>query len=250
MNAGSIQDYRAAIALNNMGVSLLERACYRQAMETLQDGIHVMKEVFRPDRSAAGSSSEVDFKLHQAAQRVASPVRMCTPWLNVSLQTLSFDLSLSPVLNYLRESPSTTCFLPIRIDLPPECGFGDFRLHEPDFESAIILYNFGVANLLLSKVASGTVSEKLRGNAMSILNLASSVLSKRSSLCDDTLEEASLLQLGLMVFHTIIQVLVDAGDDLEASIVYERYDRLRDAVEALHESEWYADVEKVAAPAA
>lgn len=306
-----MRDYRAAIALNNAGVNLLEKRAYKQAMETLQDGIHVMKEAFRRPQGASPqdmlqtslrpvSSAEIDFKLRRASHHIAHPQPMHIPMPfhavvdgqgkqdGVDLKALSFDVtgissSAHRVLDFLGESPSTTCFLPIRIDLPSDSYFSQDSfdrmvgcLRDADAESAVMLYNFGVANLLLSKAvaaacessvpgrinreAMGTaltgdnVAEKLRANAISILNLASGVLSKKSAGgCEDTVEETVLLQLGLLVFHTIIQVLVEGGNDMEAQIVYDRYVLLRQAVAAIQESEWFYNSEgltKISAPAA
>jgi len=267
------QDYRGAIALNNIGVQLLERGCYRQGLDTLQDSIHVMKERFRPavDKSSmAQPAAEAQNFLQRAARRLAEPQPMASASFGVphSVETISFDMGLTPVLNFLQETPSTTCFLPVRIDIPEDfsslvCG-GDNVLYssspsasmgiqhrDPDIESSIILYNFGVANLLLSKVnPSHPSSTKLRSNALSIFQLASGVLSKRSGMCEDGVEEASLLQIGLLVFHCIIQVLVESGNDEEARIVCDRYYRIRDAVTSLQANEWYGGAIRISAAAA
>jgi len=268
-----VQEYRGAIALNNVGVTLLERGCYKQAMDTLQDAIHVMKEVFRPNAPAPlfqqqqQQKVDVNSPLQNAHRRLADPQQ--TPFPSAAaaqalhLEAINFDMGLTPVLNYLHETPSTTSFLPVRIDLPVDfsspaaCTFSpassmNNNRRDPDLESSIILYNFGVANLLISKVAATSPSscDKLRSNALSILQLASGVLSKRSGTCDDGVEEANLLQMGLLVFHATIQVLVEGGDDFEASVVCERYDRIRNAVVALQDAEWYGNMSKVSAPAA
>lgn len=300
-------DYRGAIALNNIGVSLLEKGCYRDALDTLQDSIQVMKDLFRPSQSPQQQrcaqqehhrpsqsqhsikmadhqqapkhlqqqlngyittspapddlEHQVEIFLQRASRRLADPQPMFVPHephLLAHLESIPFDLGLTPVLNYLQETPSTTAFLPIRIDLPSDFSSLDpsqiamARLRDIDIESSIILYNFGVTNFLISKIAcsSPSAGERLRGNALSILHLASDVLSRRSSVCEDSLEEASLLQLGLLVVHATIQVLVEAGDDCRASIVCERYDRIRNAVIALQAAEWYGGAKKITAPAA
>jgi hypothetical protein len=77
-----IRDHRAAIAMNSMGVSLLERKAYRQGMEALADAIFVIQRVLRPpsissqgsDRTP-NSTSYAEAKMHRASKRMA-PIKV------------------------------------------------------------------------------------------------------------------------------------------------------------------------------
>jgi hypothetical protein len=79
-----LYDFKAAFYLNNAGVSLLERRCYRQALKTLSDALSIMKAASsRLDVSSTGpeaptlqgkeSSTDIQGKCIAAAQRLASP---------------------------------------------------------------------------------------------------------------------------------------------------------------------------------
>lgn len=73
--------YGASIALNNIGVSLLEHRAYGQAIHTFKDAIHVMKLLLRTEPhdqlySTASTANSLQEKLDRASQRIAHPCRM------------------------------------------------------------------------------------------------------------------------------------------------------------------------------
>ena len=255
--------FRAAISLNNTAVTLMERGCVRQGLDTLQDAIFAMKESFHSLEEAelgrqtaasafAPSSDErkcrTGQRLRRATHRMANPEPFSLG--GAQIHSLSFDVGLTPVLTCLQRSPSLSGFFPIRIDLPME-WFTSTILSDPDFESAIILYNFGIANLLLAKAAPPCpYAGKCRATAVNVFQLASGILSARTQSCDDGMEEADLLQLALLVFHSTIQALVEAGNDAEALLVYERYDVIHQTVSSLFSAEWLDGSSKVLAAAA
>jgi hypothetical protein len=65
------------------------------------------------------------------------------------------------------------------------------------------------------------------------------------------MEEADVLQLTALLFHASIQVLVDGGNDLDASMVCDRYDQILQAISSLpiHTDAWNYNA-KVLSPAA
>jgi hypothetical protein len=68
-------NFTCAIALNNMGVHLVERHCYRQAMETFNATIAVLKGMVATEEEGAPSqisASDVQTKLRHAYRRVAN----------------------------------------------------------------------------------------------------------------------------------------------------------------------------------
>jgi hypothetical protein len=74
-----VQDYQVALALNNIGVKLLERGALRQSMDTLQDATFMMKSHLRYTAGAQGratttpdSSSKVQSILSKAMKRLAN----------------------------------------------------------------------------------------------------------------------------------------------------------------------------------
>lgn len=211
-------------------------------METLQEGIAELKRYFSPLRGT--SSSRNSKTLQEAAHRLFAPFA-CSHSQPLRIHVLEFDSeslsSTRSLLAVLGESPSTSSFLPIRMDAEQTCI---------DFQSTILLYNFALSNLLLSRSTDGESRERMLANSMNLVQLASSIIAKRSSNSRDGVEEALLLELGLLVFHIMMQILIDAGEDLQASMIYERYMRIRAQVTALQSSEWYQCTSKTTAAAA
>ena len=52
------EDFRAIVALNNMGVSLIEHRAYRQAMSAFKDALTSMSTLYRPTALNFLSSGE------------------------------------------------------------------------------------------------------------------------------------------------------------------------------------------------
>jgi hypothetical protein len=263
--------FRAAICLNNAAVTMLERGCFRQGLETLQDAIAVMKDASQGKGNLATEDSapsppsvprqEIEEKLLRSSSRSLNP-DVVARGKRMYVHSLSYDGSCfgPEVLRHLPQSPAMTSYFPVRIDMASV----DWRkksdreknrgASEMDQEAAILLYNFGVANLLLSEAEQETTApaqalERLRSCALSVFQLSSTIVSKCAQTCEDSIEEADLLHVTLLVFHATIQVLVYAGNDPEALLVFERYENVRRAVAALHASPWFSNHKSVAAAA-
>lgn len=76
-------EYRAAVALNNMAVAMMERSCYEQAFETIKDAALTMQLLYTIEplvRSSMISSEQTPYqhdiqtKLQRAYHRAANPV--------------------------------------------------------------------------------------------------------------------------------------------------------------------------------
>jgi exonuclease VII small subunit len=170
------RDHRAAIALNNMGVSLLERRAYRQGMETLKDAIFVMKCVLRP-RSIISSQglgempssiSYAEEKVHRASKRMANPQpipsAMC---IDVVSRCATFSHYPHHSDSVLRMSSSS----PLRIEATDHISLED---RDSDLESSIMLYNFGLAHLCMAKLVKTPI--KLQEGALTLFKMAYCVL--------------------------------------------------------------------------
>jgi hypothetical protein len=233
-----IRDHRAAIALNNMGVSLLEQRAYRQGMETLKDAIFVMKRVFRPQsrNSTLGATLDstrgTDVKIHRAVQRMANPQPVPSA---VIVDVISHGASShsSPLGSILRESSSSSFTVPIRIEAT-DLDFPEDR--DPDLESSIMLYNFGLAHLCMAKLAKTPM--KLREGALKLFNMAYSIVSNKNALSrfsDDEMRRVSetRLLLALAVLNNVVKVLTEMGKHTEANNSFQRLVRLGTAINEL-----------------
>lgn len=270
-NQAQAPGFRAAICLNNAAVTMLERGCFRQGLETLQDAIAVMKDAFHGTANLplggdapsppSGPRQEIEDKLLRSSNRSLKP-DVVAGGKRLNVHSLSYDGSgfCPDVLCHLPESPAMTSFFPVRIDMAAvDWRRKDGREHsqgasDMDQEAAILLYNFGVANLLLSESVAGEASaalslERLRSCALSVFQLSSTIVTRCAQTCEDSIEEADLLHVTLLVFHATIQALVYGSNDAEALLVFERYESVRRAVTVLHASPWFSSYKSVAAAA-
>jgi hypothetical protein len=232
-----IRDHRAAIALNNMGVSLLERRAYRQGMETLKDAILVMKRVLRsPSISSQGSekppisTSYTDTKVHRASKRMANPQPVPSA---VSIDivshcaTFSHHSHLGSVLHGGSSSPLRS---PLRIEA---ADLDSLEESDRALESSIMLFNFGLAHLCMAKLNNyimrfnfgfaricmaklDKTPIKLQEGALKIFSMVYSVI---ASLCNQEghkiREDMILLAAGTL--ENIVALLTQMGKHSEAN---------------------------------
>jgi hypothetical protein len=156
-------DCRAVIALNNTGVSLLERGAFPQALQTFKDSIAVLKRVLRGRRPSSQNNrdAEVQNMLDSAEKRLASsflPTSSTSCWPLASIYTVSHDGTTFSGLPITADHIYSFEYIPVRIecttaDLPfhiSDVTSGILRRRDADFESALVLYNFALAHLSLA----------------------------------------------------------------------------------------------------
>jgi hypothetical protein len=136
-----------SIALNNMAVTLLERADYVEALETMKDSINLMTWFCRPIIDIVEDEPMVDENLVKAMHRSVKGTPAATESSSLLLSVRSHCCSLwkdwqavvsgtnvsSPCvqLDTAVNDRLSRAIFPIRID-DCLCGFGD-----PDFEAAV-----------------------------------------------------------------------------------------------------------------
>jgi hypothetical protein len=145
-------NYRAAVALNNTGVSLLERGAPELALKTFKDSINTLRQEFFPQPYSAESRQMMNLADRRlAAMSIASSAPysrapgVCVQSINYERESFH-DLIFPPDHGC---SPKT--YFPARI----ECSTSDLGLHEDNkaacFECALIVYNFALAHLYLAE---------------------------------------------------------------------------------------------------
>jgi hypothetical protein len=145
--------WRAAIALNNIGWTLLERACYDQAHLTLKDAARAMVALVH-DGSRAETRQTIESCLHAASQRLAFPHR------SLSQSLPDRELELRP--------------LPLHLDVD-ELGC------DPSLESlAIAVHNSAVSYYYVSVSADHApeAQRSLLATAVSLLRSSYSIISE------------------------------------------------------------------------
>jgi hypothetical protein len=223
-----IRDHRAAIALNNMGVSLLKRRAYRQGMETLKDAIFVMERVLRPPLISSqrvgetpNSTSYAEAKVHRASKRMANPQPIPSAGgIDVVSQCAIFShRSCSGSLLH-RASSSL-----LRIEATDLVSRED---RDSDLESSIMLYNFGLAHLCMAKLAKTPI--KLQEGALKLFNMAYSILATLSDIEGHGIREDMVL-LAATTLNNIVALLTQMGKHSEANESYQELARLGRAIQ-------------------
>jgi hypothetical protein len=223
------RDHRAAIALNNMGVSLLERRAYRQGMETLKDAIFVMKLVLRPPTiSSQGlyktpkSTSCAKAKVHRASKRMANPQPVSSAIsIDVVSQSATFSHRSCQSGSVLHGGSSS----PLRIEATDLVSLEE---RDSDLESSIMLYNFGLAHLCMAKLSKTPM--KLQEVALKLFKMAYCIL---ASLYDQE-EHGSredIVLLAAVTLNNIVTLLSQMGKQSEANESDQELARLGRAIQ-------------------
>jgi hypothetical protein len=143
---------RAAVALNNAGVNLLERGRYKEAMATCKDAVKVIKiGLSRVSTCSSEDQIDIDDMLSKATQRMSDlPSRINDKSHPLQLHICSLDDIPTCAGMAVDEGPSLGLAFAIRIDdVETDSGFH----FEKDIDSAVILHNFAVSYLCLSMIA-------------------------------------------------------------------------------------------------
>jgi hypothetical protein len=228
-----IRDHRAAIALNNMGVSLLERRAYRQGMETLNDAIFVMKRVLRPPSISSqgfgkptNSTSYAEAKIHRASRRMANPQPIPSA---VSIDVVSQCATFSYSGTVLHGDWSSPLSSPLRIEVTDLVSLEE---RDADLESSIMLYNFGLAHLYMAQLAKTPIT--LQEGALKLFDMAYSVLATLSNQEGDGIREDVVL-IAAATLNNIVALLTQMGKHSEANETDQELARLGRAIQGFQD---------------
>jgi hypothetical protein len=179
---------RHAVAINNIGVTLLGKKCYGQAIDTFHDAIYLMQQIIvimdpnPPGIQASQSSllsSACSIRHTQACQRLANlhPYYPVPPTGMIDLQVVDlFSMNENKVLTTTilqeqqqqqQQATYPTSYHAIRLegryndtyDCHPhnmEARKGLAEGTVPEFESSILLHNLGLAYLCMSMICCHT----------------------------------------------------------------------------------------------
>jgi hypothetical protein len=133
----STEEYRTALALNNMAITLMQRGCYEQSSKTLKESQLLMDAAFGLE---TGNPTEA----FDAASERLSKSHKASPSSNVDIN----DVDERDFKALLSAANSKSIFFPVRIS-----SFGeDHQVTATVMQHNItIFYNQGICNLLASK---------------------------------------------------------------------------------------------------
>jgi hypothetical protein len=215
-----LYELRAADHLNNTGVSLLQRSCYRQAVLTFADAMSLIKiassrpiEVYASYQGIAPVQlreeyfNEIQIKLRKAAQRLANPIPSTVDISDeITIKVVSDDES--PTTFYrgcLTNAAHLLRVEPVESEAPSK--------HDLAVQSSVLLYNYGIAYRCLSSLSASVEDmKKLDHGALHLFNLSFSALPSRSCLSGCYIEaKIPRIKLGALL---VLRHLVDLSHRL------------------------------------
>lgn len=245
-------DYtRAAIALNNIGVSQLERCCYAQGMATLRDAVQTLKGSLEKDEGV-GITTENEIQVAERVRKATYRLMNPEPQQQVPIQlvTVSSDRLPAWALSKIKQGPNLqTSVCAIRIDIDTHSN--DTGALSPTLETAILLHNFATSYLCLSLlVPHPTHLNPLKG-AMTLLAASYNVLeANRDECASDIILMCNLLSLEAIVVGNLVAVMVELNLEDQAKALLEPYHRLKNAMLLMEDLEKCFQTGQKGAPAA
>jgi hypothetical protein len=204
MAFNAFEEHQKVTLLNNTGVSLMERHCYGDAINTMNDALAISRELVQ-EKPLSVTNSMYQSYLHKAAQRLArSATRdrlMAGQHLNVVLLTSDKN---QDHLWYDNMWPISGAV--IRMD---DCNDDGSNLK---LNSAIILNNYGMACRCQSLVVDNkTRASALLGGAIKFVVFAYRVLEKEfdDDLCD--IEAKRTMLVCMIVLQNLALIKLEMG---------------------------------------
>jgi hypothetical protein len=206
------RQFKAALALNNVGVSLLERGCFRDALETLRKASDLIKVPFAsPDsvevnnRSIPSCDSQIDRDLTISYRRLARSQSVHHHADRDVTCVFAFDLTVLPDDNLHEAAHSFPCSnsgYAVRVDTCEELYF-NFLL-----ECSIIIMNYGIAYRCYAcgqHVSDSKKADCLR-SAHELLKLAYEVLSNEFGRGEDDIILERIELVSMLVLQGLMQL--------------------------------------------
>lgn len=228
MNQSTDQyERRAAIALNNMAVSMMERCCYRQGFETFKEAVAVMRlSVQCPTRNRRN----VLKMLKRADQRSSKP---SISMIFLHIRTVFSDAFQRPI-----DSPESLFSL-IRIDSDDGALLEDEHENASDLFTIIMLYNLGISYLCRAKCCNDetySIAAGFRSAGTRILELCRDLLMTQYENCEDPFLLLPLIFISTLVVEVLVQTLRASGRVQEAKSCLTTLGHLRRAARNLDNS--------------
>lgn len=229
--------WRVASALNNMGVTLLERMSLRQAHQTLKDAIVVMRNASAPRREQSNDcgtiAEEMSLKLQRASQRVAQHMSPTGAISSSSTDPIPLLVGVDERLPRSLES------FPIRIE-PNE--FDEINLN---YLSSVICYNFALTYVYQSmSVKTQRKAGTLRIKAYDVLRLADRIIKLKRNQCMEN------LFISIQILSVMVWILVDMGKLKAAKVCAFKLTYLRNIQLELDSCDCHAGVQLTPSTAA
>ena len=214
MTTSTTVDHKRIVALNNIGVTLLERKSYSKAENHFRDVLGVLKCSLGPQNENTRVLMEA--KLHDAIRLL--PINDAENCKNDSCQqsimTLRNDMNFAYMKQLLEKGPSAMLGAFMRIS-EVQCTCCE-QSRSSDTECAIILYNFGLAYYFQYKQENEKAySTTLLQSCSKLFEFTMNALTMRAGT--DYFQLCNLYFIRSVVLANHWHVLSEAGDTESAA---------------------------------
>lgn len=249
----STTDYTKVIALNNIGIALLDRGSYQKAVSAFKSAVNGIEAVSVNDdedqlhcpslssskRRKGGSSSSLSRQIRKA----------CTAAETAYLEPLkSLDIPVSRVachdgmILFPSDRSLSPCLRLIQIEMSSLYGCSQGYT----IEKAVLYSNLGLASYLLAHTVvvhdddDALYKSKLLLHANDMFAQAAFAVSDIFGLYEDQREEIKVLSIALLVTGNIIEVRRTASAcESDIEMHNGRYKKLREAIQTIADPEEY-----------
>lgn len=200
--------YFTAVRLNNLGVTLLQRRSFSQAMVTFRDALKILRTCCRPGGQPLSSVQELSETASQRALETMANAKIDP--LDVDVLQVSFDQAECDLhtVSSLLDAPLGHLFNAVQINEDPNVP------HEMNTESAIMLHNYALANICMAKLRG---SESYVSSAAYLWRSATKVMA--NSIADElagSFEEENVVFLWALMLRNLAAVLHVLGENEES----------------------------------
>ena len=204
--------FKAAVALSNTGVTLLERHCYHDALVTIRDALFLVRAAFPGDeyKQAMWKEGAIHFALRRASHCLARSLPVDErKQAGCNLKVLSDNQSCpTEVVRAINEAE----VFAVRID---DSRY-DYDCVSPiQSEVSIILLNYATACRCLQSSDRTTPNNpsSLLHEAFNILRMAHGILARQYCVlplkhAPDEFEASRMIGITVIVLHNLIQLCV------------------------------------------
>lgn len=220
--------YNTALTLNNVGVSLMERSCYQEAVGVLLEAVQMAKEISSatsPRSDALVCMDDIHVKLKSANQRLAYHSQydgLVEPTaMGYRIAFVSFEDSMADfTARCLPDRNTISNPILIRLELSATSSLRSTNF-SANIEAAVMLYNLGVGHLLLKQTGAwtgyGAKAFKLFEFAFVILNELLGCGCEDEDGCDRRdFESMHTIPLLMLVSRMLVQLAEELGVEREA----------------------------------
>jgi hypothetical protein len=222
MNVTIHELHRIAVAINNAGVSLLQRGATQQAFEVFHHAVAIMKNgVFaKLDTMKVTDAHQL---LHESKTKLfENSHRACND--NVVKPIVYCDQDLSTMVSIIQFGPTPSHVYPLIMELID--SEDEFSIH---ISSGIFLYNYGLAHYLRSRdetIKSIDNRTIVSSAASRLLEMSYQIMLHNSKQCEESQSRHTHFALGVggMVLSTLAQLYLDqdkqdlANEAMESAI--------------------------------